>query len=129
MRGSSAVVALALMLVACGSDEGDNTTGDPGDGKYRPPSSGEHTTEAIACNALVDAHSKQLVALGCSGTSRICPNMLRTEFAESCLEYDKGSVDGCVAYYKMQASCADLATALDACVITAYEGSAPAGCP
>jgi hypothetical protein len=111
-------------LMGC-SDEAPT----PDDGKFHPPPSGEHTTEALACKALVDAHSAHLLSIGCAGTSRTCPGFLRAEFGVDCQEYDKGSVDGCVAYYQSQTTCQDLSAALDICVITAYPGTTSAGCP
>lgn len=123
----SLVVLFCAMLAGCGADEPPEKV--PDDGKIRPKPSGERTTEALACDALTSGHSKLMLSLGCFGTSRTCPSMLRAQFAEACLEYDKGSVDGCLAHYADQTSCEDLSAALDICVVTAYEGSAPAGCP
>jgi hypothetical protein len=125
-RSLPGALALAALLLSCSDDP---SAAPPDDGKYRPPGNGQRTTEALACQALVDSHSQTLLTLGCAGTSRTCPSFLRAEFGADCLEYDKGSVDGCVAYYESKTTCADLATALDACVITDFEGSAPAGCP
>ena len=71
----------------------------------------------------------EVLAQGCVGTSPTCPSFLRTEFSADCLQYDKGSVDGCLAFYKTKTTCEDLRKALDECVITAYTDSAPAGCP
>lgn len=124
MALSFVVLALALFAVACGEE-----APDPGDGKYHPAANGVHTTETLACNALVDAHGKALLALGCVGTSRTCPGYLRTQFAENCLEYDQGSVNGCVDYFKARTTCEELNAALDGCVITSYPGTAPKGCP
>jgi hypothetical protein len=119
--------AAALLFVSgCGSDEMPST---PDDGKIRPPPSGERTTEAAACSALSDTHSKALLSVGCVGTARACPGLLRTQSGAECLEYDKGSVDGCVAHIKAQTTCSDLGVAVEACVVFAYDGSAPAGCP
>jgi hypothetical protein len=121
------IVAAALLFVSgCGADETPST---PSDGKIRPPPSGERTTEAIACDAFSDAHSKALLTVGCAGTSRTCPSLLRTQSGADCLEYDKGSLDGCIAHINAQTTCSDLAVAIDVCVVHAYGESAPAGCP
>lgn len=125
MRILFAAVAL-LFVSGCGSDEIPST---PDDGKIRPPPSGERTTEPAACSALSDAHSKALLSIGCAGTSRTCPSLLRTQSGAECLEYDKGSLDGCIAHLNAQTTCPDLAKAIDVCVVFAYEGSTPAGCP
>lgn len=119
--------AVFLFVSGCGADEVPVT---PNDGKIRPPPSGVRTTEAIACSALSDAHSKTLLTVGCVGTSATCPGLLRTQQSgATCLEYDKGSLDGCITHIKAQTACPDIATALGACIVYAYEGSAPAGCP
>ncbi|MRG90664.1 hypothetical protein [Polyangium spumosum] len=128
MRELRAAILLAMLLGACGGGDPEPTP-LPDDGRYRPPASGERTTEAIACDTLVDAHADRMLKLGCAGTSRTCPGFLRAEFGAECLEYDKGSVDGCLAFYASKTTCQELNDALGACVITAYEGSTPAGCP
>lgn len=128
MRKMLATIALTALVAACGTE--DPTPEQPGDdGKYHAPASGEHTTETLACSSLVDGHGKQMLSLGCISTSRTCPGFLRTQFGADCLEYDKGSVDGCLAYFKTMTTCQDLSAALDGCVITSYPGTAPAGCP
>ena len=43
--------------------------------------------------------------------------------------HDQGSVDGCVAYYNAQDTCEALADAVSLCVVTAYPGTEPNGCP
>jgi hypothetical protein len=54
---------------------------------------------------------------------------LRVEFATPCLQYDEGTVQGCVAYYGMASSCDALAAAITNCEIAPIAGSAPKGCP
>ncbi len=128
MRDKRVAIVLSILLAACGSEEPPPTS-EPDDGKFRPPASGERTTEAIACNTLVDAHGKRMLSLGCAGTSRTCPGMLRALFGAECLQYDKGSVDGCVEFFAAKDTCAEIGAALDTCVVTAYEDTTPAGCP
>jgi hypothetical protein len=120
-------VVLGLICFGCGGEEAPPP--DTGDGKVHPPASGERTTEALACDTLINTHGKQMLAQGCVGTSPTCPAFLRSEFNADCLQYDKGSVDGCLEFYKTKTTCDDLRKALDECVITAYTDSAPAGCP
>jgi hypothetical protein len=136
VRISFAGVAVALAFAGCdgGSSSGSagsaGTTGtDGGDGKYHPAPNGNHVTEKEACEALVDRQSSRLLDLSCVGTGQTCPSFLRAQFQTACMEYDRGSVDGCIAYYDQQASCEALKEAFDACVITAYPGTEPAGCP
>jgi hypothetical protein len=124
------ITLLALLLTACGS-ESDPPPPDPGDGKVRPPASGVHTSETAACDALLNAYDGHRNALGCTvGTTRTCPGFLRAQFAGvTCMEYDQGSVDGCIAYYQDQTTCDALAQAAELCVVTAYPGTEPNGCP
>ncbi|MDI3287522.1 hypothetical protein [Polyangium sp. 15x6] len=128
MRELRVAIVLSMLLAACGGDDIDLTP-LPDDGRFRPPASGERTTEDDACNTLIDAHSDRMLSLGCVGSSRTCPGFLRAEFSAECLQYDKGSVDGCLEFYKAKATCEDLIPALEGCVITAYTDTAPAGCP
>jgi hypothetical protein len=125
MRILFAAVAL-LFVSGCGSDQVPTT---PEDGKIRPPPSGERTAESVACDALSNAFSKALLSVGCAGTLRTCPTLLRTQSGAECLEYDKGSLDGCIEHLQAQTTCSDLAAAIDVCVVFSYGESAPAGCP
>ncbi len=127
MRILLAVAALMLLVSGCGSDESEPDP--PSDGKIRPPPNGVRTTETAACNALSDAHSDTLLGIGCVGTTRDCPSWVRTQSGGECLQYDQGSLDGCVAHLKAQTTCADLAASIDECIVFAYAGSGPAGCP
>ncbi|WP_156041584.1 hypothetical protein [Chondromyces apiculatus] len=123
--------ALACTLLACGGDEGDDGT-DPGpdDGRLHPPSNGVHITEADACSALLDAYTAQLDALGCTiTTTRTCPDLIRAMVnGTTCLEFDEGSVNGCIAHYGEQADCQTLASSLNYCAANAYAGTTSAGC-
>jgi hypothetical protein len=130
----AALVAL-LTTPGCGSDETKNngsTTGEPmdaGDGRYHPPGNGQHVAEDAACSALQSAQESKVQSLQCPITTRTCPSLLRVEFGVACLEYDEGSVQGCVDYYKSKMNCDDLAVAIKDCVVTQYVGSEPNGCP
>jgi len=128
MRETFVAIIVGMMFVSLGCGE-DPAPVDPGDGTFHPPASGERTTEAIACKMLIDTHGNQMLMQGCVGTSPTCPAYLRSEFGADCLQYDKGSVDGCLAYFKDKTTCDELRPALQTCVITAYTDSAPAGCP
>lgn len=104
---------------------------DAGDGKVHPSPSGVHTSEAAACTALIDAYAAARQTLGCTvGTMRTCPSFLQAQVGGTpCLEYDQGSVDGCIAYYGEQTSCDELAAAAEVCIVTSYPGTEPDGCP
>lgn len=122
----------ACGLAACGSAEPSGTGGAGGmsDGKVHPPGNGQHQAEALACKALLDAQSARGLALSCTLTTRPCPTLIQIMAGgEPCLEFDQGSAQGCVDHYNQQTTCDDLAKAIDACVVTSFSNSAPAGCP
>jgi hypothetical protein len=127
-----ALLGVLVAVAACGaggSTAGSAGGGGAGDGKYHPPTNGTPMSEADACNALSAAADTDHMTLGCVSTSQPCPNLLRVEFSTPCLEYDQGTVEGCVAYYGMASSCTSLASAIAACAISPIAGSAPKGCP
>jgi hypothetical protein len=123
----------AFAVPACGSDSGAGAAGSGGhggDGKYHPAGNGQHEAEAAACDALSQAQDARTQALQCTATSRPCPTLILVQVGGTqCLEYDQGSVQGCVDYYGQQGTCAALAQAIDACVVTSFADSAPKGCP
>lgn len=126
-------LSVCLSLSGCGSDDNprndDSDDGsDPGDGKYRPAADGTHTTETEACATLQKAQETKVQGLKCPLTTRTCPALLRATFSTACMEYDMGSVQGCVEYYQQPGSCDGLEDAIKACVVTAYPGTEPAGC-
>ena len=135
LRPIAAALSLTVLLLpACGPGAGAGTGGsgaggDGGDGKYHPPGNGVPMSEADACNALSQAMDADNTALMCPSTTRPCPALLRAEFTTSCLQYDQGSVQGCVAYYAAAMACDSLAAAIAACAVTPIDGSAPKGCP
>jgi hypothetical protein len=123
-------LGIAAIGSGCGSDtETTPPTPDAGDGRYHPPGNGVHTTEDGACQALTSAQNAKRLMLGCVGTTRICPDLLRSEFTTQCLEYDQGSVQGCVDHYNKQTTCPEYTAAVKDCVVTAFPGTEPAGCP
>lgn len=116
--------ALALALAGCGAEDDGDTT--PDDGRVHPPPNGVRIDEDEACTRLSTAFRDQALALGCSSTTRGCPDLLRSQFVTACLQYDEGSVAGCVAYYRELTQCSELDPEM--CVVTPYPGSEPAGC-
>jgi hypothetical protein len=119
-----------LQLAACGQGSGAGGAGSGGgDGKLHPPGNGMAISEADACNTLSMAQDTQHTSLGCAFTSEGCPDLLRAEFVTQCLQYDQGSVQGCVTYYSMAQSCSALNMAISNCVVTPIDNSAPSGCP
>ena len=64
-----------------------------------------------------------------AGTTRTCPEFLRAQFSKQCLQYDQGSVQGCIDYYNDKKSCADLSKGINDCAVTPLAGTEPKGCP
>jgi len=121
-------LALGLACLGPACSESDPDPGaDPDDGKYHPPPNGVHITEEEACLRLHEAFQDQASELQCSKTVRICPGFLRVQLTPECMEYDEGSVQGCVTFYQEITACAELIET--DCVVTAYPGTEPAGCP
>jgi len=121
-----------LSLLACGSAPSTGTGGSGSggsDGKFHPPGNGTPMSESDACNALSQATSADSLTLMCLSTSPTCPDLLRSEFTTPCLEYDQGTVQGCVAYYAAATTCAGLDAAIAGCAVAPIAGSAPKGCP
>jgi hypothetical protein len=129
-----AVLLSALGLLACGdsgSAGGDGGAGGavPDDGRFRPDPSGVAIDEADACGRLLDAAENVRGELQCVLTLRTCPDLVRLPAGDSCLNYDEGTIDGCVDYLEASADCDELKARLESCVFLPIEGSAPAGCP
>jgi hypothetical protein len=129
MRVLVAAPIALLSLLACGSDSGSGSGGGGGDdGKYHPDPNGQSTTEDAACNALNDAYESKLLGLKCAGTTAVCPSYLSSQFGD-CLEYDLGTVQGCVAYYDKATTCDELQTNFKDCAVSPISGSDGKGCP
>lgn len=121
------MLATGGLAASCTTETVESDPEDADDGKVHPPPNGVHITEQQACTALQDAIQAQALTLGCSTTVRPCPTYLRAQFQTACMEYDEGSVTGCVAYYQSVSSCAELDPTI--CVVIPYPGTEPAGCP
>jgi hypothetical protein len=132
--GLALATSLSLLLApGCGSETGSGTTTgdapDADDGKVHPPGNGKPTSEAAACNALIDAQSQRYMALGCASTTRVCPDFVRSQSGVECLQYDEGAVQGCAKLYADATTCKAVAEAAGVCVVATIAGSAPNGCP
>ena len=126
--------ALLVPLAACGSSSsggggGSGGTGGGSDGKFHPMGNGTAESETDACSALTHAASSLALSLGCISTTPTCPDFLRSEFTTACLQYDEGSVQGCISYYGMAKTCDALSTSVSNCAVMPMAGSAPKGCP
>lgn len=110
-------------LAACGG-ESESTN----DGRFHPDPSGVETEETPACESLRAGFVAKSLALGCTGTTRVCPDFIRIPSASKCARFDAGTVDGCVAYYEDATSCEDLRERLEACAVLVIDGSEPSGC-
>ena len=119
-------LALAgVMLLGCSGT--DDSTAPPGDdGRYHPAASGTKTDETGACETISQALRDRALELGCTNTMRPCPELLRTEYGTSCMQYDLGTVSACETYFLDRSTCAELDA--QACVLVPYPGTEPAGC-
>jgi len=139
MKSLSFLLTLALLqatsctVVEVDDDDGTTTGGAGGsvsDGKLHPEPNGVRISEMAACEKLktaLEARASDLSFKCTATTLPICPNLLRRIFSPTCMQYDEGSVDGCVAHYGMMLECSELNG--EGCMVTAYPGSEPAGCP
>jgi hypothetical protein len=129
-------LALGLILVVASltgrGPEGAGGEGGraPDDGKVRPATNGVPIDEAVACAKVESAFRDRIAALGCAGTARSCPDLVKAPSgAPACAQYDEGAADGCARYVKEGSDCDDVRARLDACIVAHVEGSEPAGCP
>jgi hypothetical protein len=122
----------ACTVIQVDDDDGTSTAGaggSVGDGKLHPEPNGVRISEMEACTKLKNALQARATKLQnkCPATTLpICPNFLRRLFDPDCMQYDAGSVDGCLSFYGEILECADLNG--EGCVVTPYPGSEPAGC-
>jgi hypothetical protein len=120
----------AALLAACGGDDTKpSEEQDAGDGKIHPEPDGVHISEDAACQALLSGYEARYAALGCTvGTMRTCPSLIRAQVCGAAgLEFDQGTVQGCVDHYTAQTTCEELGLSIDECVVLSYP--APEGCP
>lgn len=126
-------LAALLFFAGCSDEtrsiEENEVKGDAGPQRHKPQPNGMRISEDAACTALENAQTAKTQALQCLITLRTCPSLVRVDYPTACLEYDQGSVDGCVAYYNASTTCDDLKTRINDCLVSAYPGSEPAGCP
>lgn len=110
---------------------GGETTGTGGadDGRFHPAKSGVAIDESPACDTLLNTITKRTLALGCVGTSPVCPGFVRKETAQQCAKYDEGTVQGCVKYINEATDCESIAKRIADCAFEAIPNSAPTGCP
>lgn len=127
MRVALAPLLALFLLAPAACSGGDDTQGD---GKVHPEGDGVRQSEADACAALSAGIDAAYGKLGCVATSQLCPSLIEvTVSGATCLQYDQGSVRGCVAYFGEQTSCDALTAAIGNCVPASFADSAPAGCP
>lgn len=138
VAAAASLLATYLSMVALGcSDDGGGSGGgtsagggNEDDGKVRPPGNGVAIAEAVACAKVQSAFQDRVTALGCAGTARSCPDLIKAPSgAPACAQYDEGAADGCAAYVTEAADCDDVRVRLEACIVEFVEGSEPAGCP
>jgi hypothetical protein len=103
---ANAAWAWIALAMGCSSEAGDAPQGPAG--PFVPAGDGVLQSEAEACEAITDALAAQASKLGCATTFVACPNYLRKIApTHDCRDWDRGSVQGCVAYVQGYASCDD----------------------
>ncbi|HZO13239.1 MAG TPA: hypothetical protein VFB62_08265 [Polyangiaceae bacterium] len=122
---------MMLLWCACtvsGSDDDDAPSGSGGnDTRFHPEANGTHMSETDACNQLRNAYESKKRALCGVATVPTCPGFLRTQYQPECMQYDQGTVSGCVQYYQGIQICEELIA--EDCALVTYPETAPAGCP
>jgi hypothetical protein len=116
-------------LAACSSSQAEDDDGSSGavDPRIFPDPNGVPLAEADACNALQPLVQQKALELQCSKTVRPCPDFLRVQYQTTCVQYDQGTVNGCVAHFEGIQDCGALVEGN--CVLETFAGSEPAGCP
>jgi hypothetical protein len=127
------VFALGAIFAIGNAGCGDSGTGGSGgagdDGKFHPTANGSAVDESAGCAEMRDTLSDRGLELGCVTTLPTCPGFVRSVGGADCLQYDAGTVDGCVAYYGEATDCDDLLARADNCAFEPIADSSPAGCP
>src|SRR5690606_14702069 len=117
-------LALAA-LAACASKDDDaepsKNDNDSGVVPYQPQGNGKHTSEAEACQRMVEALDDRASDLGCVITYPPCPQYLRQSTGGTCYEYDEGSIDSCVDFIGKYQSCDDFQRR--PCIVTYFDDS------
>jgi hypothetical protein len=129
--GLFALLASSALLACSGSETSELTltsgSGGMVDNRFKPNPTGVRTDEANACGQISSAIVDRQLTLKCVGTVQQCPAMVRSSYGTACMEYDAGTVEACVAYFKKAKTCDELVPGN--CVLVGYPESAPLGCP
>lgn len=117
---------VVLMFVACSSTYEPKDVVPARPGLVVPDASGEATSESAACSALTDALAAARTRLHCVSDAGppSCPAYIRPLGSQRCRQYDKGTVESCVAVIGGYKSCAELDS--KPCVVVALEARDPA---
>ena len=102
---------------ADGADTGGSAGGTADSGNqaipYTPKGNGKPISEADACKMLADAIESASEDVGktepCMVPIAPCPDLIRYSVpnGEQCLQYDEGSILGCVEFYHSFTTCED----------------------
>ena len=94
----------------------------------------QHASRIDTQTKQIDMQGKRIDGLGqkvddldCVMTKPTCPNLLRAHYQPACMQYDQGTVAGCVQYFSEKFLCPDLDSGQ--CVLVGYPETAPSGCP
>lgn len=128
-----ALVAVAL-FGGCTTTSDDGSAGSGSQtAPYTPKGNNKPISEAEACAKLAEAIQDASGDVGktepCTVAIPQCPDYIRASVPgkEACLQYDEGTILGCVEFYHSFTKCEEFKTR--PCIIGYFKGSAPLGCP
>jgi hypothetical protein len=133
---SFCLIALCAAAVAggCTTTTDDGAAGSGGQAApYTPEGNKKPISEGEACKMLSDAIEDAAGEVGktepCTVPVPQCPDYIRGSVPgkEACLQYDEGTILGCVEFYHSFTKCEEFKTR--PCIIAYFKGSAPLGCP
>ena len=134
LRITTFALVTGLALFACDTtDEVEDEVLAP-EGPTQPAGDGNPISESLACGRLTAAFAEANTRLSCSESAMSCPDFFRAS-NPPCLQYDEGSINGCVSAYGSAGSCEQVALGCIAismivdpsCVSPNMEGGADAG--
>lgn len=121
---TTGLLAMTALAACVSTDDGDSDAKpDTGNGiePYQPEGNGQRTSEADACQRMIDALDERASDLGCSITRPGCPHYLRQSTGGACYEYDEGTIASCVEFIGKYQACEDFQRR--PCIVTYFADS------
>jgi hypothetical protein len=92
---------------------------------FQPPGNGLVTSETDACQSLRQAENAARTRLGCAASlAPECPAYVRPAGVVCGADYDRGTVDACVAWFGAAPNCDDIEARR--CIVTMIAGTGAA---